>query len=83
MQVLMRHINERPEAPSVHAPFPVPAELDRLVLECLEKLPDQRVGSVDDLEDRLARVPITRPWSPGQARQWWDGNRPAATSSPD
>ncbi len=81
MQVLMRHINERPEAPSVHAPFPVPPELDRLVLECLEKRPDQRVGSVDDLADRLARVPITEPWSPVQARQWWDTNRPATTPS--
>ena len=55
--------------------FRVPPELDRVVLECLEKRPDQRVGSVDDLAGRLAGVPTTEPWSPVQARQWWDSNR--------
>ena len=81
MQVLMRHINEPPEAPSAYAPVPVPPELDQLVLDCLAKQSAERVGSADELEDRLARIPIAEPWSSVQARQWWDRNRPATPSS--
>ena len=84
MQILARHISERPEAPSRHAPGAVPSELDQLVLDCLEKDPKRRLQSVDELNARLTRVPVPTPWSMERARQWWDENRPRTTptSSP-
>ncbi len=77
MQILARHLTEPPESPSVHAPGPVPPELDRLILDCLEKQPDKRVASADDLNARLALVPSER-WSPASARAWWDQHRSSA-----
>lgn len=53
---LMAHANEEPKAPSIYAPQPVPAELDRAVLRALAKDPDGRFATADEFSAELAAV---------------------------
>ncbi len=71
MKVLVEHIHTQPEPPSQYAEG-IPPELDRLVLDCLEKDREKRVGSTDELEERLASIHISSLWTAARARQWWE-----------
>ncbi len=75
MKLLVKHIHDEPAPPSRFATG-VPAELDRLILDCLEKDLEKRVGSADELDARLASVPTMVPWTSTLARAWWEHNRP-------
>lgn len=48
MELIFRHSTDTPQAPSALVPA-VPEALDRAVLTCLEKKPENRFQSVDDL----------------------------------
>ena len=76
MQMLVKHIKEPPAPPSRFAEEDVPSELDRILLDCLEKDPEQRVASADELDQRLAAVQQFVPWPADEARQWWELHRP-------
>ena len=51
MVVAYKHINERPPAPGVYVD--IPDVLDRLIVDCLAKRPEDRPQSVDALRHRL------------------------------
>jgi hypothetical protein len=72
MQMIARHIQAKPEPPSRHSPFTVPAELDEIVLDCLAKFASQRPASAWELADRLAQCEIESPWTRQDARGWWE-----------
>jgi len=76
MQTLIKRLNEDPLPPSARTEVPVPAELDRLVLACLARAPEDRPRGAAELSRALAAIRV-EPWSEEQARQWWDTNRPA------
>jgi len=77
--VLVAHAREAPPQPSSLAAFPMPEALDQLVLECLAKDPAARPQSAEVLAERLAAVPLARPWTPTAAAQWWAANRPSTS----
>jgi serine/threonine-protein kinase len=81
---MMQHVQETPEPPSQRTELCIPADLDRMVLQCLEKDPARRPATADELSAQLAQVPLAQPWTPERARQWWDAHRPAErrTSGP-
>ena len=72
MQMILQHIQTLPEPPSQRSAFPVPGELDEIVLACLAKRPSERPLSVWELADRLAQCQVESPWTPEDARQWWE-----------
>ncbi|MGH9174670.1 MAG: protein kinase domain-containing protein, partial [Vicinamibacterales bacterium] len=74
-QMLLHHVQTPPQPPSKVAPLPIPRELDAIVLTCLEKDPARRVGSAQELEAQLARVPCET-WTQDQAREWWETHAP-------
>jgi len=74
--LLVKHINDEPDPPSRHARHPVPPELDRLVLDCLQKDKEARPPSAAVIDDRLAAIEFAQPWTAAQARQWWQEYRP-------
>ena len=74
--LLVKHINDEPDPPSRHARYPVPPELDRLVLDCLHKNKEARPPSAAVIDDRLAAIELAEPWTAAQARQWWQEYRP-------
>jgi serine/threonine-protein kinase len=75
---MMQHVQATPEPPSRRTELPIPAQLERIVQQCLEKDPDRRPATADELSARLADVPLPRPWTPERAAEWWDAHRPAA-----
>jgi serine/threonine-protein kinase len=73
LQVVARHLRTDPMPPSRLAPFPVPPALDRLVLACLAKKPEERPRSAAELSRALAAVDV-EPWTDGLAEVWWRVN---------
>lgn len=69
-----RHVQGPPHAPSALAPT-VPADLDALVLACLEKDPARRPRSAAEIASRLAALPLER-WTAQRAAEWWAGQGP-------
>jgi serine/threonine protein kinase len=69
---LRDHQSTAPEPPSRYSPFSVPPALDALVLQCLEKSPEQRPKSMIEVRDRLGGLAFGRPWTQRQADAWWE-----------
>jgi len=69
LSLIRRHREDPAPAPSTRAPG-VPPELDAVVLACLEKNPERRPASAEELARLLAALPGGR-WTPGQAAAWW------------
>ena len=78
METIVMHVHKEPEPPSRRAPFPIPYELEALVLACLAKQPESRPQSADELAAQLAAVPLQREWTVERAREWWNRHRPAS-----
>ena len=76
------HLRTAPAAPSTVTTNPIPRELDALVLACLAKDPAARPASAEALSDRLAAVPLARPWTQDRARAWWSERVPDLARRP-
>jgi serine/threonine-protein kinase len=76
METIVMQVHMEPEPPSRRARFPIPYELEELVMACLAKNPADRPQSADELSARLATVPLDRKWSGDRAREWWNRHRP-------
>ncbi len=70
MAMLLRHVQDRPAPPS-SLRDDVPAELDRLVLDCLAKDPDDRPRDASALRSRLESIAVDEDWTVQRARTWW------------
>jgi len=70
--VLSKHLRERPDPPSRHAPHALHPALDAVILACLEKEPDRRPGSARQLAQTLRSVPLDERWGDDEAEAWWD-----------
>jgi serine/threonine-protein kinase len=77
MEMIIKHVNEIPKPPSVSSELPIPAELNKLILSCLEKDPQARPATAADLKARLNALAV-EPWTEQDARKWWDTHRPVA-----
>jgi eukaryotic-like serine/threonine-protein kinase len=80
MGLLLHHVHTPATAPSSQTELPIPPELDRLVLSCLAKNPDDRPQSAKELSHRLAQIEVASAWTEERAREWWNRHQPAATS---
>ena len=76
VRLIVMHLQDEPQPPSRSAPFPVPPELDALVLACLAKSPAARPASAAALDRALAAVPVAEPWSEERAAAWWKERTP-------
>jgi serine/threonine-protein kinase len=77
IEIMLAHVNTPPVAPSERTELPIPPELDRLVLACLEKDPSLRPPTADALAEALRPMAARHPWTAEQAGDWWRVNRPA------
>jgi serine/threonine-protein kinase len=76
MGMMAKHMRDMPVAPSERGELQVPAELDRLVLQCLAKKPMDRPAGAAELSRALGLIDTAR-WGEEQAMQWWNANRSA------
>ena len=71
MQMIARHLQSTPVAPSRLSQEPIPAQLDAIVLACLAKRPADRPDSAWELADLLAECQVAESWTREDARRWW------------
>ena len=76
MQVMMQHVQAEPKRPSGRVDLPIPAALEALVMDCLEKDPARRPASAEVVRQRLDAVPLPLMWTAERAEQWWATHRP-------
>jgi serine/threonine-protein kinase len=69
--MLMQHVQDEARPPSEVSELAIPPELDRLVLDCLAKDPDDRPADAAVLYRRLADCPLPDPWDRDRAVGWW------------
>ncbi|HEY6080213.1 MAG TPA: serine/threonine protein kinase [Polyangiaceae bacterium] len=87
MLQLVAHMTEEPPSPRQRAPQTPPA-LERIILDCLAKGPDQRPQRARELLERLVlaerELPREQQWTEERAQAWWLEHRPreARSSSP-
>lgn len=81
----LRHqAHDPPEPPSRHAAQPISAELDDLLLSCLQRDPARRPQSAAILAASLARCPVDESWTQERARSWWEANfQPSSAAAED
>jgi len=76
-EVVMMHISKTPELPSKRLGKAVPADLERVVMKCLEKKPSERYASIEALARDLEACEDAGGWSNEMAKRWW-GSGPAS-----
>ncbi len=72
--MLLRHLQQQPEAPSVASPMKVPPALDALILACLAKEPEGRPANAVELGRRLRELSLPSEWNDEMAEAWWTEN---------
>ncbi|MEZ0228994.1 MAG: serine/threonine-protein kinase, partial [Planctomycetota bacterium] len=74
MKILMDHVGTPPEPPSKRLGRPLPADLEAIVLRCLEKDPRSRPPSASELGRLLREAAVEGSWAESEARRWWQEN---------
>jgi serine/threonine-protein kinase len=84
--MLVMHAHQKPKLPSSRINQPMHAGLEALVMQCLEKNPNKRPQTAQELSDALSALQFDKPWTDERAKLWWKQNRPEqqrATSALD
>jgi serine/threonine-protein kinase len=69
-QMLLHHAQTPPGLPSEVCELPIPRDLEKILMRCLEKDPAKRPPALE-LESQLARIRCDEPWTEDRARAWW------------
>ena len=80
MNMLAAHVMDAPRRPSEVCGQPIDRELERLVLKCLAKRPEDRPASCAELARELGALDLTRGWTQEDAGRWWEEHRPERRS---
>jgi serine/threonine-protein kinase len=75
--VMMAHARD-PVVPLSQVRPGVPEDLERVILRCLAKRPDERFPTVKALGDTLAACASASEWGPNRADAWWAAETPSA-----
>jgi serine/threonine-protein kinase len=73
---MMAHLRDDPVPPSQRTELGVPDDLEQVILRCLDKNPDARPQTADELAALLAACD-SGGWTDADARRWWESARPA------
>jgi eukaryotic-like serine/threonine-protein kinase len=78
MEVLIAHARDEVVPPSKLRPD-VPRDLERVILRCLAKKPEERFPDADRLEQALAECAAAGQWTQARAARWWQEKDQTAT----
>ena len=76
MAMALDHVTKTPQPPSQRSDLWIPPELDRIILKCLEKKPEDRFGSAMELAQALSTEVPSNGWGRSQAESWWKSHYP-------
>jgi len=79
MKMMLEHLNSTPVPPSARTELPIPAEIDALVLSCLEKDPSRRPQDAESLFDLTCGCHVCESWTRDRAQAWWETHLPELT----
>jgi serine/threonine-protein kinase len=79
----MAHVGTTPVPLSQRSELPIPAALEEIVMQLLEKDPADRIQTAAELARRLRAIRHLAPWCPDRAEQWWELNQPNFVLRPD
>jgi serine/threonine-protein kinase len=82
LKVITQHLQAVPVPPSQRTELPIPPALDRLVLACLAKTPDERPANARQLAQSLETIDGTA-WTEEEAHRWWSQHHPPPVSASD
>lgn len=82
LKVLFAHVNEQVVPPRQINPQ-IPADLEAVVMKCLEKEPAKRYADVIELERALAATSCRDCWTQEMAAKWWNSVHASATPDED
>ena len=72
----LAHLTDTPPALSELSPFSIPAELDALLLRCLEKEAEDRPASALEFAEALKAIGGPKDMDADAVRRWWTENEP-------
>ena len=75
MEVLAHHLHSAPEKPSARLGVAVERDLEKVLLGCLAKRPEDRPASAHVLRDQLRACYAARRWTNQRASEWWTSHR--------
>jgi serine/threonine-protein kinase len=67
---MIAHVRDEVVPPSKHQ-ADVPADLERVIIRCLAKRPEDCFQYVDSLEQALAQCAAADRWTQADASRWW------------
>jgi serine/threonine protein kinase len=76
IEVLGHHLHTEPIPPSQRLGDAVPEDLERVILDCLNKDPNKRPQSGSELRMRLEACERPGRWTQKSAKNWWDAHGP-------
>ncbi len=72
LKLVRKTISEPPRPPSASVDRSIPPRLERLILDCLAKKPEQRPASAQHINDILDTIEGAGRWGEAEARVWWE-----------
>jgi serine/threonine-protein kinase len=76
MEIVVNHVKTEPTPPSQRTELPIPEYLEKTIMSCLAKDPEQRPQSMDQLSLMLDECAVAMKWTQAKAAEWWDSHFP-------
>ena len=71
VEVFAHHLHTRPDPPSVRIGDHISEDLERLILRCLAKQPEERYDGARALQHALDLCAERSPWAGDLGLEWW------------
>jgi len=76
LATMLAHVQKAPIPPSRRTEIEVPAELERVVMWCLEKDPGARPQNAGIIRQRISQYRLADSWTAERAEKWWKLHMP-------
>jgi serine/threonine-protein kinase len=82
MKMMMDHVQKTPPRLSTRSEIEVPADLEQIIMDCLEKDPDRRPATAVEVAQRLRACAVAHEWTAERAGTWWRTHLPEQAKTP-